>query len=236
MRTRRSAVAATMAALIAIGLFAGTATAAERTRQEPRWWSGSEAALTLVHGIDGRGGFPVDISVYRLAVGSTVYDDVTYGTVAGSISTPAGIYRIALRAPDAPRSTPILSKWIWLGPGANRSVVAHLKADGSPTLSVYRNDVSDSSAGARVTVRHNAAVGPVNVFANGDKVISRLANPDEATLDIPATTLHIKVRVAGGPKVFDADLAFARNTNTIVYATLDRSGNFNPLLQVLPTA
>jgi hypothetical protein len=87
-----------------------------------------------------------------------------------------------------------------------------------------------------VTVRHDAAVGPVNVFANGDKVISRLANPDEATLDIPATTLHIKVRVAGGPKVFDADLAFARNTNTIVYATLDRSGNFNPLLQVLPTA
>lgn len=236
MRIRRSAIAVITTALIAIGLFAGTATASERTRQEPEWWSGSDAALTLVHGIDGRGGFPVDISVYRLAVDSTVYEDVTYGTVAGPISTPAGIYRIALRAPDAPRSTPFLSKWIWLGPGANRSVVAHLKVDGSPTLSVYRNDVSDSSAGARVTVRHNAAVGPVNVFANGDKVISRLANPDEAALDLPATTLNIKVRVAGGPKVFDADLAFARNTNTIVYATLDRAGNFNPLLQVLPTA
>ena len=38
-----------------------------------------------VHGIDGKGGFPVDISVYRLAVGSTVYEDVTYGTVAGPI-------------------------------------------------------------------------------------------------------------------------------------------------------
>jgi hypothetical protein len=230
---RRSAIAAAMAAVLTIGLFATTATAADRD-QRPRW--GAKAALTLVHGIDGKRGFPVDISVYRLASGSTVYEDVTYGTVAGPIQTSAGIYRIALRAPDAPRSTPILSKWIWLGPGADKSVVAHLKADGSPTLSVYRNDVSDSEAGARVTVRHNAAVGPVDVFANGSKVISRLANPNQAALDIPATTLNIDVKVVGGPKVFDADVAFARNTNTIVYATLDRNGNFNPLLQVLPTA
>ena len=236
MRTMRPKIAAVLAAVVAIGLFAGTATAHDRSRQERRWWGGEKANLTLVHGIDGRGGFPVDVSVYRLAIGSTVYEDVTYGTVAGPIQTSAGIYRIALRTPDAPRSTPILSKWIWLGPGGNKSVVAHLKADGSPTLSVYRNDVSDSDAGARVTVRHNAAVGPVNVFANGTKVISRLANPDQAALDIPATTLNIEVKVAGGPKVFDADVAFARNTNTVVYATLDRSGNFNPLLQVLPTA
>ena len=79
---------------------------------------------------------------------------------------------------------------MWLCPGANKSVVAHLTADGAPTLSTYRNDVSDSEAGARVTVRHDAAVGPVNVYANGDKVISRLANPDQAVLDIPATTLR----------------------------------------------
>jgi hypothetical protein len=31
-------------------------------------------------------------------------------------------------------------------------------------------------------------------------------------------------------------VAFAEHTNTIVYATLDASGAFTPLLQVLPTA
>lgn len=236
MRTKRSAVAGVLAAIVVLGLFSTSAIAAERTRQEPKWWGSSKAKLTLVHGIDRKGGFPVDISVYRLAVGSSVYEDVTYGTVAGPITTSAGIYRIALRAPDAPRSAPILSKWIWLGQGANKSVVAHLKADGSPTISVYRNDVSDSKAGARVTVRHNAAVGPVNVFADGDKVISGLANPKEARLDVPATTLKIEVRVVAGPEVFDANVSFGKDTNTIIYATLDRNGNFNPLLQVLPTA
>jgi hypothetical protein len=76
----------------------------------------------------------------------------------------------------------------------------------------------------------------VNVFANGGKVISGLANPKEAKLDIPATTLKIEVRVVGGPEVFDANVSFGKDTNTIIYATLDRNGNFNPLLQVLPTA
>ena len=77
----------------------------------------------------------------------------------------------------------------------------------------------------------------MNVRANGTRVITRLANPDEAVLDIPATTLRIKVRLAGtGPTVFNAPVAFAEHTNTIIYATLDASGAFTPLLQVLPTA
>ena len=104
---------------------------------------------------------------------------------------------------------------------------------------MYRNDVSDSGADmARVTVRHNAAVGPVNVYANDAKVISWLKNPRQAKLDVPAD-VAIQIRVAlagGGPTVLDAPLSFAEDTNTIVYATLDQDGNFNPLLQILPTA
>jgi hypothetical protein len=235
MRTRIRAVAAVVAATLVVGMFAGAATAAKRS--EPASWWGSKAQLTLVHGIDGAEGFPVDITLYRLAVGSQRFEGVTYGTVAGPLEVDAGIYRVAIRPAGAPKySEPVLKKWIWLGPGANKSVVAHLSATGAPMLSVYRNDVSDSGAGnARVTVRHNAAVGPVNVRANGALVIAGLANPDEAKLDVPATTIQIKVRVVGGPVVFDAPLGFAEDTNTIIYATLDAEGNFTPLVQVLPT-
>jgi hypothetical protein len=237
MRRKRSFISAALAALLAVGLMATTAGARDQQREAPRSWHRS-AQLTLVHGIDGNAGFPVDISVYRLLVGTQRFDGVTYGTVAGPLEQKPGIYRIAIRPAGAsPHSEPILKRWIWLGPGSSKSVVAHLTADGLPTLSVYRNDVSNSPAGARVTVRHDAAVGPVNVYANGARVITRLANPHQAVLDIPATTLNIKVRVTGGgPTVFNADVAFAENTNTIVYATLDADGNFNPLLQVLPTA
>ncbi len=235
MRDLRTAVRAVIVAFVAVGLMATTAVAGQRSESHTRWHR--PANLTLVHGIDGAHGFPVDISVWKLGGGVQHFDDVTYGTVAGPLEVKAGLYRVAIRAAGAPRfSTPLLKKWVWLWPGANKSVVAHLTADGSPTMSAYRNDVSDSEAGARVTVRHDAAVGPVNVYANGGKVISHLANPHQAVLDIPATTLNIKVELAGGPTVFDADVAFAEDTNTIIYATLDADGNFNPLLQVLPTA
>jgi hypothetical protein len=232
MRRARRTIGLMLATVLVSGLFAATATGAQATH------TSTKAKLTLVHGIDGPGGFPVDISVYRLAVGSQVFQDVTYGTVAGPLELSKGIYWVGIRPADAPRySKPILSKWLWLGPGSNESVVAHLSASGDPMISVYRNDVSDSGDDeARVTVRHNAAVGPVNVLANGTKVISGLANPNQAALDVPATTIRIKVRVVGGPVVFDAPLAFAEDTNTIVYATLDRNGAFNPLVQVLPTA
>jgi hypothetical protein len=238
MRTRIRALAAVISATLVVGLFAGTATAAKQ--KETSWWWGGKAKLTLVHGIDGENGFPVDISVYRLAVGAQRFEDVTYGTVAGPLKVDPGIYRIAIRPAGAPKySEPVLKRWLWLGPHANKSVVAHLDAKGAPVLSVYRNKVSDAGDGnTRITVRHNAAVGPVDVFANGGKVVSWLANPRQAVLEVPAGTYDISVALAGGgATVFGpAALGFAEDTNTIIYATLDRNGNFNPLLQVLPTA
>ncbi len=235
MRDTRTAIRTVIAASLVVGLMATAASAGQRGENAGRRYG--PAKVTLVHGIDGKDGTPVDISLWRLGGKILRFEDVTYGTVAGPLDVKPGVYRVAVRAADAPTySKPLLKRLVWLWPGANKSVVAHLKAHGSPTLSAYRNDVSESDAGARITVRHNAAVGPVNVFANGTKVITRLANPHEAVLDIPAATLQIKVRIAGGPEVFDADLAFGEDTNTIVYATLDAKGNFNPLLQVLPTA
>jgi len=236
MKLRQRALAVAIAAASTVGLLAVSSPAAQATDS----WTSSKAKLTLVHGIAGTdNAFPVDISVYRLAVGSQVFEDVTYGTVAGPLTLDSGIYWIGIRPANAPRySTPILSRWVWLWPGSNRSVVAHLDANGTPRISVYNNDTSDSGAGkGRVTVRHDAAVGPVDVFAGSSKVISGLANPNQAKLDVPATTIQIKVALAGGgATVFNSPIAFQENVNTIIYATLDKNGNFNPLVQKLPTA
>lgn len=227
-----------MAAVIAVTAMVGTAGAAAPVASATE--TSPKARLTLVHGIAGTDNrFPVDISVYRLAVGSQVFEDVTYGTIAGPLRLDPGVYWIGIRPANAPRySTPILSRWLWLEPGSNRSVVAHLNAGGDPRISVYNNDRSDSGPGmARVTVRHNAAVGPVDVFANGAKAIAGLANPYQAKRDVPATSIQIRVALAnGGPTVFNAPISFGENTNTIVYATLDKDGSFRPLVQVLRTA
>lgn len=239
MRTSIRAIRVLIATLLVGGLFTASASGAVATVD--RHHGHAKAKLTLVHGIAGTdGAFPVDITVRRFRGEVQRFDGVTYGTVAGPLEVKPGLYKVAIRPAGAPwSSAPVLKRWFWLGPWANRSVVAHLSAHGSPMISVYRNDVSDPGHGeGRVTVRHDAAVGPVNVYANDAKVISWLKNPRQAKLEVPAdVTIQVRVALAGGgPTVFDAPLSFTEDTNTIIYATLDENGSFNPLIQILPTA
>jgi hypothetical protein len=105
--------------------------------------------------------------------------------------------------------------------GANATVVAHLDADGNPTLTPFVNDVSATSAGdARLTVRHTAAAPAVDVRADGDVVFDGLTNPNEASADVPAGAYSADVVLAGTEDVAlgPADLDLAEGTNTIVYA------------------
>jgi len=237
MRKWKMAVGLFVAAMTAATLVAAPAGAADR--QGTKWFGGA-AKLTLVHGVPGANGFPVDISVYRLAEGSQVFEDVTFGTVAGPLDLRAGIYWVGIRKANSPRySTPILSKWLWLGDGANKSVVAHLKADGTPTITVYRNDVSATGGDARVVVRHAAAAPAVDILAGRSAVISGLTNPNQATIEVPGGTYPISVTPAGAGyanRVFGpANLEFRNNSVTIVYAVGSLSGgSFTPLVQVLP--
>jgi len=238
MRTQFRALRVAVATLALTGLLAGTATGAQATT----WGTSTKAKLTLVHGVPGPNGFPVDISVYKLAVGSQVFEDVTFGTVAGPLDVSSGLYWIGIRPANAPRfSTPILSRWIYLWPGDNKSVIAHLSADGTPRISVFRNDVSATGDQARVTVRHLAAAPAVDVYAGPSPVIEDLTNPNQAKIQVPGGTYPIAVAPANtnlASAVFGpADLTFATHTNTIVYAVGSLAGgSFTPLIQVLPTA
>ena len=175
------------------------------------------ATVSVLHGIPDT---PVDV----YANGERLIDDFAPGTLTDPLELPAGSYDLAIFAADAPDGSgePLLSAdGVAVPAGANATVVAHLKEDGSPTLTPFVNDTSAVPAGqARVTVRHTAAAPAVDVRAGGTPVVEALTNPNEATLTVPAGTVSADVVLAGTDTVAigPADLTLAEGTSTIVYA------------------
>ncbi len=105
--------------------------------------------------------------------------------------------------------------------GMNYTAAAHLDAEGTPTASLFTNDISNTAAGeGRLTVRHAAAAPAVDILAGGDAVIEGLENPDEEVLNLPAGSVPAAVAAAGTtePVVGPTDVNVAEGVNTIVYA------------------
>ncbi len=175
------------------------------------------ATVSVLHAVPD---LPVDV----YANGERLIDDFQPGTLTDPLQLPAGSYDLAIFAADAAdgSGTPLLSaNDVNVPAGANATVVAHLKEDGSPVLTPFVNDVSAVPAGqARVTVRHTAAAPAVDVRAGGTPVISGLTNPGEESLTVPAGTVSADVVLAGTTTVAigPADLELAEGSNTIVYA------------------
>ncbi|GAA4376410.1 hypothetical protein GCM10023152_21350 [Agromyces bauzanensis] len=103
----------------------------------------------------------------------------------------------------------------------NDTAVAHLNEAGDPTATLFTNDTAQLAAGeGRLTVRHVAAAPAVDVLAGGSPVITALANPEEAKLDLAAGTVSAAVAATGttDPVIGPADVEVAEGANTIVYA------------------
>lgn len=210
-------------ALLAIGLLLVLAPAA--AAQET-------GRVTVVHGVPDT---PVDVYVN---------DDPTLegfepGTITDPLELPAGSYDIEIYAagadPDA--EDPVISGSADVSGGANASAVAHLDADGAPTLSVFANDTSTIAAGeARITVRHTAAAPAVDILANGDPVFTGVENGQEGTADLPTGSIEAAVALAGetDPVIGPADVDLAEGVNTIVYAIGSaEAGNLDLLVQTI---
>ena len=79
------------------------------------------------------------------------------------------------------------------------TIVAHLAADGTPTLSVFSNDTMPTAAGeGRISVRHTAAAPVVDVVLADDTVLGTIANGEAFGMDIPADTYDVYVTPTGG--------------------------------------
>ncbi|MGX6600822.1 DUF4397 domain-containing protein [Micromonosporaceae bacterium Da 78-11] len=181
----------------------------------------ASSQVYVVHGIPGT---PVDVYVN----GKKTLPDFQPGKVAGPLTLPAGSYDLALTKPGEALSKAVLKVDDAEVPGgANISLVAHLTADGKPTITPYVNDVSMLEAGqARLIVRHTAAAPAVDVRAGGKPVFKNLTNPKEVKADLPAGSVKADVVLAGTDTVAigPADLNLKEGTATIVYAVGSAEG------------
>ncbi|MGJ9372297.1 DUF4397 domain-containing protein [Nesterenkonia sp. CF4.4] len=176
----------------------------------------ASAHLSVLHAVPD---LPVDVYVN----GELTLDDFNPGDLAGPLELPGGDYSVAITAADAEDdSDPVLGPVdVSLEAGGNYTAAAHLDADGNPTVTPFVNDTSELAAGeGRLTVRHVAAAPEVDIWANGEVAVEALANPDEASLDLPAGTLEAAVSLTGesDPVLGPADVDVAEGVNTIVYA------------------
>ncbi|HEX6255679.1 MAG TPA: DUF4397 domain-containing protein [Euzebyales bacterium] len=203
-RTRRRAITTLFVAALFVAAFAGPASAQSDT-----------GTVTVVHGVPG---LTVDVYVN----GDPTLEDFEPGTVTDPLELPAGDYDVEIRpAGEDPGSEPAISGSATVEAGTNASLVAHLDADGQPTLSAFANDTSNVGAGdARLTVRHTAAAPAVDILADGSALVSGLTNPNEAVTEVPAGTYEAAVAPEGttDPVLGPTDLTLEEGTNTIVYA------------------
>jgi hypothetical protein len=174
------------------------------------------ATVSLMHGIPGA---TVDVVVD----GEVVVPGFEPGTMQ-DISAFAGqtLTNVEVRAagaddvvigPIAELAVPASGNW---------TVIAHLDADGAPTLTPFENDVSELAAGqGRLTVRHTAAAPAVDiVLADDSRPFTNLSNPNEASADLPAGEIAgAGVAPTGGDAIADVPtVELVAGSNLIVYA------------------
>lgn len=172
--------------------------------------------VTVIHGVPG---LTVDVYVN----GDLTLEDFAPDNITDPLELPAGDYNIEIYAAgaDPEMDDAAITGATTLPADANASIIAHLAEDGTPTLSVFVNDLSDVEAGnARVTVRHTAAAPAVDIWANESVLFENLANPDEASGDVPADTYSVAVSGTGAtdPVLGPTDLSLDAGTAYYVYA------------------
>ena len=195
----------------AIGVFAAVGVA-----MPAQAISATTADLYVLHAVPD---LPVDVYVN----GALTLDDFQPGDLAGPLDLPAGVYTVAITAADAADdSAPAIGPIdLTLAAGTSYTAVAHLAEDGTPTATLFTNDLTTIPAGeGKLTVRHTAAAPAVDVLANGAAAFTNLTNPNEVKANLPVGTISAAVALTGttAPVIGPADVAIAEGVNTIVYA------------------
>lgn len=176
----------------------------------------SEGQVVVVHGVP-------DLTVDVYVNGDLTLEDFEFGTVAGPLTLPAGTYDLEVYPAGADPTTtdPALAGSADLSGGAYATIAAYLQDGGDPTLGVFVENNANTDAGnARITARHLADFGAVDILANDGAVWENVINGVGEDTEVPADTYNIKITAAGDPSTvaFDAALNLAEGTNTIAYA------------------
>jgi len=101
------------------------------------------------------------------------------------------------------------------------TVVAHLDADGNPTVTPFENNTAETADGqGRVTVRHTAAAPAVDLVVGDARPIEGAENGASADLELPAGEIAgAQIAPAGGDPIADVPTVnLGAGQNLIVYA------------------
>jgi hypothetical protein len=189
------------------------------------------ARIHLIHGIPDT---DVDVNV----AGSAVIEGFAFGDTQ-DLSGFAGTTLENLQVVLAGTDTVAIDIGDFDVPATgNYTVIAHLDADGTPTVGVFENDVSEIDAGnGRLVVRHTAAAPEVDILANGAAAFTNVPNGAEGAVDLAAGTIVAEVVPTGATEpvvIGPADLPVAEGASLTVYAvgSLD-DGSLTVLTEVI---
>ncbi len=203
VRKTRRAMGMLLVVLMAVFGLAGPASAQD------------DARIHLIHGIP-------DTDVDVVAGGEVVFANFAFGdtqdltglageTLSGLEVRLAGTDTVAIDGGDLELPT-----------SGNITAIAHLDADGNPTLSIFSNDTSTIAAGeGRLIVRHTAAAPNVDILANGEVAFADVPNGAEGSADLAIGTITAEVVPAGATEpvvIGPADLPIVDGSALIVYA------------------
>jgi hypothetical protein len=164
----------------------------------------ANASLNVVHAIPG-----VDVNV--CVNGSEAIADFNPGEAVTGVALPGGSYdlKIVAATDDCGGAAILSADGIELAAGKNYTAVAYLTEDDSPTLGLFKNNVKSLPKGtARLTIRHTAAAPAVDIFANGQRLLTDVPNGASATMKVPTgvyavwAALHGDYQPVIGPEVY----------------------------------
>lgn len=158
---------------------------------------------------------PVDVCVGIQGTNTLncVFSNVTFSSFRGPLELTPGTYQVvvSLANQNDPGSNPaVITGTVAIRPRQSFTFVAHLAAGGGPKGSSFENDASRiASTKSRITVRHTAAAGPVDVT-----LVSTLGLPGAAALNLVNGTQSSASEVMAGP--FIASLTPAGNPGNVL--------------------
>ena len=192
-----------LAAIAAVAVTSGAAGAQDAT------------TITLLHGIPGA---TVDVAVDGEVVipgfepGATQDLTAFAGQTLANVEVRAAGTEDAVIGPVAEFPVPDSGNW---------TVIAHLDADGNPTITPFENNTAMTADGeGRLTVRHTAAAPAVDLVVGDARPIENAANGASADLDLPAGEIAgAQLAPTGGDPLVDVPTVnLAAGSNLIVYA------------------
>ena len=184
--------------------------------------SNRTANVTVVHGVLG---LVVDVYVD----GALAIEDFEPRTITDPIPLPCGERDLAIVPANGDPSMPALAATVNLAAGSDSTVVAHVDADGAPTLSVFNNDLARNGWRSRLVVRHTAAAPAVDAILERTwrwwrytvGILEDAENGQQAAVDVFPGRYLASVTPANTPGTVvlgPAHLRLHPRTATFVYA------------------